>query len=151
MKFSETQLQFFQLLNRLKKFGWDTQFQVLKPPEYIALHIIADYHSEHPDTPGLYVSKFASSLHITLPAASKSLKHLEQQGWLRRTVDPENRRNTFISLTEAGRAILEQETAYCAQQSNRVFQRFGQENTSALLQGLNQLLDLAEEEFSKGR
>lgn len=149
MEFSETQLQFFHLLNRLKKFHWSSQFQTLKPPEYVALYMIADYHSEHPDSPGLYVSKFASNLHISLPAASKSLKQLEQQGWLQRTVDPQNRRNTFISLTEAGKEVLDRETLYCAQQSNRVFQRFGLENASALLQELNRLLDLAEEELSK--
>lgn len=147
MEFSQTQLQFFQVLSRLKNMEWDKQFQQLKPPEYIALHIVDQYHQQNPDVPGIYVSEFASRLGIALPAASKILKHLEKHGWLKRTVDPANRRNTFVSLTDEGAALVESETAYCSEMSRRIFTRMGEENTTLLLGGINRLLDLIEEEF----
>lgn len=147
MIFSEPQLQFFQVLNRLKKLDWGKLFSVLKPPEYLALHTINCYHQEHPDTPGIYVSDFAASLCIAVPAASKLLKAMEKQGWLTRMVDPNNRRNTFIVLTPEGASILESEQEYCAIVGSRVLNRLGQENTAQLLTGVNRILDIIEEEF----
>lgn len=147
MQVSDTQRQFFQVLDRLKNMNWDKQFQTLRPHEFIALSSVAQYHEQFPEVPGIYVSEFASRLGVALPAASKILKNLEKQGWLKRTVDPENRRNTFVSLTEEGLSLVESESAYCCQMSSRVFERMGAENTTLLLGGINRLLDLLEEEF----
>jgi DNA-binding MarR family transcriptional regulator len=149
MNFSETQLQFFHVLERLRKIDWGKQFQVLKPPEFCALSIIYTYHKEHPEIPGIYVSAFAERLRVSLPAASKMLKHLEGQGWLTRMVDKNNRRNTFIVLTEEGAALFQQEQAHCAASSERILTRLGEENTNLLLRTVNQTLDLVEEEFNR--
>lgn len=147
MILSETHHQFFQVLNRLKQLDWNKQFSVLKPPEYIALTIIDEYHRSHPDVSGIYVSDFAERLHVAPPTASKLLKQMEGEGWLCRMVDRNNRRNTFISLTAAGKELLTSEQEHCAALGNRVIQRMGKENSAALLAGLNHMIDLIEEEF----
>lgn len=147
MAFSETHQQFFQVLNRLKKLEWGKQFSILKPLEYLALITVGEYHQAHPAVPGIYVSDFADQLHITPPTASKMLKQMEEQGWLCRTVNRNNRRNTFISLTEAGQELLAAEQERCAAMGDRIIRRMGKENAAALLAGLNRMVDLIEEEF----
>jgi DNA-binding MarR family transcriptional regulator len=77
------------------------------------------------------------------------LKHLEGQGWLTRMVDKNNRRNTFIVLTEEGIDLFQREQAYCTASGERVLTRLGEENTNLLLRTVNQTLDLVEEELSR--
>ncbi|MCQ2441843.1 MAG: MarR family winged helix-turn-helix transcriptional regulator [Oscillospiraceae bacterium] len=147
MEYAETQLQFIRVLDRLKRLDWSKQFKQLRPPEYIALFILRKYHQEHPEVPGMYVSVFAKKLEIPAPAASKLLNTLENNGWVTRMIDPASRRNTFILMTDAGEAIYLHESRYCAEKSNRIFERMGTENISTLLIGINQILTIMEEEF----
>lgn len=147
MPISETHMQFLSLLERLEKIRWNRQFQILKQPEFCALQAVSTYQRVHPEVPGIYVSDLASDLQLTMPTASKLLKGLEQRGWLRRTVDPKNRRNTFVSLTPEGQILLEEEREHSIQMANRVFQRLGKENTAVLLQSLEGIIGILEEEF----
>lgn len=146
---SETHLQFYRLMERLRKIDWNKQFQTLRVPEFLALHTIYTYHHSHPDVAGMYVSAFAETVCITMPAASKLLKLLEQQGWIIRQVDRDNRRNTFIILTEAGETLYHSECRYCVQKGDRIFAKLGAENTAALLSAVSGILDVLEEEFQE--
>ncbi len=149
MEFTETHLEFYRLLNRLRKIDWNKQFQTLKVPEFLALDTIYRHHADHPDVPGMYVSAFAETVCVTMPTASKLLKSLEAQGWITRSVDKNNRRNTFIILTEAGRALYLSERRFCAQTGANIFSKLGEENTAALLAAVTQILDVVEEEFQE--
>lgn len=148
MDFTDTHIQFFRILERLKKVSWNRQFRTLKGHEFMALNQFYQYHQAHPEVPGMYVSTFAESMCITLPAASKLLKMLESQGWITRMVDKNSRRNTFILLTDEGESIYLAERDHCAQFGARLFERLGEENTERLLSSINQLVDLVEEEFN---
>lgn len=147
VRFTPTHFQFFQVLDRLKRLDWSKQFETLRPPEYIALFTLRQYHQKHPEVPGMYVSAFAKELNLPAPAASKLLNVLENSGWVRRMIDPASRRNTFILLTEAGEEIFLKESDYCARMGSRIFERMGTENIDALLVSVNQMLTVLEEEF----
>lgn len=149
MYFSDTYLQFVQLLERLRKLDWTNQFPKLKPPEFTALRLVQDYQEEHPDIPGIYVSELAERMHLPLPATSKLLKQLEHQGFIRRTVDLCRRRNTFVSITPLGESMVEEGMQRCAALGNHLFQQMGQEDATRLLESVARMVDLLEDELAK--
>lgn len=52
----------------------------------------------------LTVSALAKTRHVSLQAMSELVQHLVAQGWLEREPDTRDRRQTLLSLTDAGRA-----------------------------------------------
>jgi DNA-binding MarR family transcriptional regulator len=57
--------------------------------------------------PGARVADVAAEFAIGIGATSKGADRLEQQGWLRRTPNPADRRSSLLSLTEAGARLAE--------------------------------------------
>ncbi len=56
-------------------------------------------------------SDFAGTLMLTSSGTTKRLDRLEQAGLIERTPDPDDRRGTLISLTAAGRDLIDSVTA----------------------------------------
>jgi DNA-binding MarR family transcriptional regulator len=54
------------------------------------------------------VKQLAQAATVDAPAATVAVNDLEERGLVVRTVDPENRRCKTVSLTEAGRAVVDQ-------------------------------------------
>jgi DNA-binding MarR family transcriptional regulator len=52
-------------------------------------------------------SEFSDALMLTSSGTTKRLDRLEQAGLIARSPDPEDRRGTLITLTEAGRALID--------------------------------------------
>ena len=56
-------------------------------------------------------SEFTSALMLTSSGTTKRLDRLEQAGLITRTPDPDDRRGTLITLTDAGRELIDNVTA----------------------------------------
>lgn len=78
--------------------------QQLSVAELAALHLI-DKHGS------LRVSDIAKSLDIALVAASRAVSTLVDQGLVVRTEDPEDRRSRTLTLSEAGRDLIDTTSA----------------------------------------
>ncbi|MCD7928999.1 MAG: MarR family transcriptional regulator [Clostridiales bacterium] len=145
MKPTKIHRRFYQSLDRTRKLKRWFADRPMRFPEFLMLTAINEYHKEHPEVQGIYVSALAEQLDLTVPAASKQLRHLEQQGWLVRTVDRQNRRNTFVSLSAQGQQVLAEEETFYLELSDRVFQQMGEERCLSILDGISDMLDLLEE------
>lgn len=71
--------------------------------EFGMMNIIKENSS--PD--GITVSQIAAKLEITTPAVSRTLKSLDEKGFIERRVNMLNRRSTIVRLTEKGEKILD--------------------------------------------
>lgn len=71
--------------------------------EFGLMNIIKDNGS--PD--GITVSQIAAELEVTPPAVSRTLKSLDEKGFIERRVNMLNRRSTIVILTEKGEEILD--------------------------------------------
>jgi DNA-binding MarR family transcriptional regulator len=58
----------------------------------------------------LSAGEVASIERVQPPSMTKILAALEASGWVQRAAHPEDRRQSIISITPAGRALLEAET-----------------------------------------
>jgi DNA-binding MarR family transcriptional regulator len=56
--------------------------------------------------PGLRLGDLHPAVRLTQPSLSRMIARLEQQGWLARTGDPNDRRGVLVTLTPAGREVL---------------------------------------------
>jgi DNA-binding MarR family transcriptional regulator len=56
----------------------------------------------------LRVSELAKCLELDASTVSRHIRNLEENGYLNRTGDPDDRRATRVGLTDRGRAVLEE-------------------------------------------
>ena len=68
-----------------------------------------------------------------------------------RLPDPSDRRVTYITLSEAGEAILEQAKTHMDEVSSRLMARMGKEDTEELTRLLNKLFLLMEQELKEAK
>lgn len=136
---------------RMKKVRLNAMSSHVVYTEYQALYQINLYMMEHPDSPGIYVSKLALDLLITPPAASRLLNTMEGKGLIARTVDKGSRRNTFVSLTPAGSEILTQTAKDLEESKLRLIRRMGYEDITKLIELWNKLAEVMEEEVESTR
>lgn len=114
--------------------------------EYVALSHISRYVEENPGSPGIYVSELADRMETATSAVSRMLKSIEGKGLITRTVDLENRRNTYVCLTPAGRQILADSAMGMEELWKRLLQRMGDEDAHKLIELWNKLASIMEEE-----
>lgn len=86
------------ITRRLKPRPIDSR---LDPASVWVLHYVA---AQAP----LRVSELAKCLELDASTVSRHIRNLEENGYLSRTGDPDDRRATRIGLTDRGRAVLEE-------------------------------------------
>ena len=74
---------------------------------------------EHGTDGAIYVSDLAAACKQPLPAISRGLRQLEQDGLIERITDPKDRRKTLVRATEKGLAASRR----CEDALNRYFER----------------------------
>lgn len=98
---------------------------------------------------GVRVSQLVRSMELPPPAVSRGLRILDNKGYVVRTVDVRDRRNTFVSLTESGRAVLREANDIIDGFSEAVFANMGDEVMGRLNEYLRQLVDVSKEEIER--
>lgn len=141
---------FFHLLLQLRRIHWGSELETMTQAEFMAISAIRKGHEAQPDKPGVYVSSLAEELMVSVSMVSKMLRSLEEKGWILRTVDPATRRNTFVSLTDAGRELHNQEMERNAAVNQRVLEKMGQERMARLLSDAELLAKCYAEELGTG-
>jgi len=90
-------------------------------------------------------SGLALVLDASPPGVSQLLSGLEERGWLRRELDPEDKRKVRILLTAEGKAVLEQMRLRWREVSRERYARLSTEEISMLTQSYRKLLAQAVE------
>lgn len=147
MEINEIQEEFLKTGGRFGKMRYEVLFHDISRREYEMLAAISRYMEENRDGKGIYVSKLAGMLKVSSPAVSRMVGMLEEKGYIQRAVDKEDRRNTYVYLTESG---MNKRTATEQVMQNvfrKVFLRMGEKNMLEILKLWNQLADIMEEEI----
>lgn len=94
----------------------------------------------------IYVSELAKTVKQPLPAISRELRLLEQDGMVLRTTDPADRRKTLVRLTPAGEQTLQACEKELRAYFTRVMARMGPEKVTQMLELQQVLIDALEAE-----
>lgn len=97
-------VQFLAHVNRLGKRGMRA---ALASQPKCRLGMLEHLHTmieQHGHDGTIYVSELAKNLQQSMPAVSRGLRYLEQDGHIRRETDPHDRRKTLVCITPEGEA-----------------------------------------------
>ncbi|MDO4286239.1 MAG: MarR family transcriptional regulator [Eubacteriales bacterium] len=116
--------------------------------EFGFLRMIEEFQYDHPDVPGIYVSDLAACTGITKSGVSKSLNNLERRGMIRRTIDPNNRRNTFVSLTEEGHLFCMKQHKHWHTLIMQISEEMGEEHFLEVVAGVREIVQIMVRELT---
>lgn len=141
--------QFTQMMQRFRRLKSAQYYAELTRGEFAALEMLRQQSLLHPQERGVYASVLAGHIHVSAPALSRMLKGLQSKSYIERIVDPEDRRNTYIRLTDAGSGALERAKEHLHLLLDRVLDRMGEENLRVMLGQCERLLEIIESETRK--
>ena len=113
----------YNIIRKLKLLNLSDSLNILPHGELTILDILWKASESHP---GQYitVSDIAKQLGVTRPAISRTLRKLEMKGCIQRLTDRQDRRITYVLITEDGRTALNENIEIITSFMNRVFSHF---------------------------
>lgn len=140
--------KFFEAFHRFRKLDITSMFPELSGSDFRTLMTIECVGKEK-EGKGVRVSELAQEMRVAPPAASRTLKGLEERGLISRSVDTNDRRNTYVSLTEPGKKALADAEQIMNDFSNAVFERLDEEKMEHLIAYLKEIYEVSEQEIKK--
>ncbi len=138
----------FEAFHRFRKLDITSMFPELSGSDFRTLMAIECVGKEK-QRKGVRVSELAQEMCVVTPAASRTLKGLEERGMIERTVDTEDRRNTYVFLTEKGKKVLADTEQIMDDFSNAVFEHLDEEKMKHLIAYLKEIYEVSEQEIKK--
>lgn len=132
---------FVRTLDSLRPQRWNGLLKGVSHHEFGFLMMILRFQQQHPEVKGIYVNELAKNMRITKSAVSKMLGNLERRELVERAVDPDNRRNTFVFLTEQGAELCEMQHERLRQFLQQVAAELGEQRYREILDGIQELSD----------
>jgi DNA-binding MarR family transcriptional regulator len=108
--------------------------------------LLAHLGTEEPQT----VSQLAEAVGLSLPAASKLTRDLEEHRLVERREDPEDRRRTIVTLNEATAKAVREWLGHRSHPLEKTLALLDDAERAAFLKGLNALADALMEESTHG-
>lgn len=114
--------------------------RVLNEVDYILLHIIMETGSGQEIYEGkTYLKDLSEKMVITIRQTSKLVGKLKERGLVKWAHDGDGKDGTYVTITDEGRKLLEQQEAVYRQYYGNVIEKFGKDNLIQLLNLMKQL------------
>ena len=140
--------EFFEAFHRFRKLDITSMFPELSGSDFRTLMTIECVGKEK-EGKGVRVSELAQQMRVAAPAASRTLKGLEERGMIERSVDTEDRRNTYVFLTKKGKEVLADAEQIMNDFSHAVFERLDEEKMEHLIAYLKEVYEVSAQEIKK--
>lgn len=93
------------------------------------------------------VSELARKTKVLPSAISRTIKGLEEKGYVERIVNKDDRRNTYVEMTEKGMEAAEEVREIMSDYGNAVLSKLDEDDLSQLISYLNNIYDIAKKEI----
>ena len=93
------------------------------------------------------ISELAKKTRVLPSAISRTLKRHEEKGYVERTVNKNDRRNTYVEITDRGREVAQEVREIMRDYGEAVLSKFDEEELSMLISYLNNIYDIAKKEI----
>lgn len=149
----EEQKQFFDIMDSFRKMNITSMLPGISHGDFAVLKMIRRCLQEQKDNAAgetaVKVSGIVKCSEMPAPAISRTLKHLEEKGYIVRTVDSTDRRNTFVNITEDGEALLNEADRIMSDFADTVFGQMGDDTMKKLNSYLARMAETAKAEIAK--
>ena len=139
-------MHYMHRLSRGIKHGAKTALDGCPKCHFMMLEAVLIQINEHGTNGTIYVSDLAAAAKQPLPAVSRGLRQLEQEGLIERITDPNDRRKTLVKATEQGLAASRQCEESISGYFDRVFARIPPQQREQMFALKDVLLDAVEAE-----
>ena len=141
----------WEALHMFRKLNIGSILLHLNKSEFVLMNGIYHVQKKIGSKHGVKMSDLAEYAHALPPAVSRSIKALEERGYVRRFADQKDRRNTLVEITESGQEVLQESNAIIDEFIRRVFEKTDKEEMARLVNYIYQQYELAKEELEKIR
>lgn len=93
------------------------------------------------------ISELAKKTRVLPSAISRTLKRLEEKGYVERTVNKNDRRNTYVEITDRGREVAQEVREIMRDYGEAVLSKLDEEELSMFISYLNNIYDIAKKEI----
>lgn len=125
-------------------------FQKLSIPEYLAMHIIKESELTDDLYAGrTYLKDIADKMQRPVRQTSRMVKALQERGLVKWSHDGDGSEGTYVTITESGSRMLEEEEEALKKYYGKVIASYGRENLVQLLQLMKQLETVMSTEFEE--
>lgn len=141
---------FPQIMHKMGKLSVDAVIgRDMTQNEFIALNILHDYKKENKESQGIYVSTLSAVMRTSVSGISRMLRVMEDRGLIERSVDREDRRNTFVSITDQGESLRTEGMERVEKIFHTVSVRLGLDKVDYLIGLLTDFVEIMQEETEK--
>lgn len=147
----EEQKQFFEVLEAFRKINVSAILPDISHGDFGILKTI-DYcrtNCKDAENGDVKVSALVRCTKLPAPTVSRNLRSLEEKGYIVRSIDKKDRRNTYVELTGEGEELLTEADGIMSDFADAVFGRLGEETLIRLTDYLRRLVDTATKEIEK--
>ena len=134
-----------QLSDETKR-GMKTSLEECPRCHFVMLEGVLANIEQHGTDGNIYVSDLAAAVRQPMPAVSRWLRQLEQDGLIERITDPHDRRKTLVRPTEKGLDASRQVETAISRYFERVICRIPEEQREQLFSLTGVLLEAVEAE-----
>lgn len=110
-------------MERLSRLNPDKVIEGLSPPEFSVLCCVGEFPLKNGGRPSS-VADIASMMKVSVPAVSRTLRSLQEKGWIERTVDEFDRRSVRVTLTPTGEEMMRANMKRVVEVLNRILSVF---------------------------
>lgn len=140
----ELQNELVQAMFRLKKMmnrglGRDTNNINITMSEFILMREVAENTKDVYNPSAL--TEVREYLSVSKAAVSQMLNSLEKRGYILREIDPNNRRNIIVILTDEGRTAFEKKNQEFYDRFEMVIRGIGEKDVSLFIAMINKMSD----------
>lgn len=140
--------QLFEVIVKFRKLHLSTLLPNIAHSEYMTMRAVSCL-AEKSEEEGVSVSKIAKEMTVPAAAVSRSIRQLEEKGYIIRSVNQKDRRNTYVSLTPTGRKVLQEADMILTDLARNVLDNMGADNVKQLNSYLIQFYETVREEMEK--
>lgn len=118
-------------------------FRKMTLQEYIALYTISfEREGADADNGRTYLKDLSEKMQLTMRQTSKMVEKLKDRGLVLWSYDGTGSEGTYVTITETGEKLFEEQEAILRECYGKVIHKFGKENLTLLLKMMQQLDNL---------
>ena len=133
----------FQSMHQFHKLNIGAMMPGITKQEFIAMSVILDKGEDGKIT----ISELAAKAKVLPSAVSRTLRGLEEKGYIVRNVNENDRRNTYVELTQKGEETARQSKQIIHDFGVAVMSQVNEQDMEQLIQYMDNIYDIAEKEI----
>lgn len=133
----------FRAMNQFHKLKFSDMMQNMSKADFIVMNVIMNKGKDDKMT----ISELAAIARMLPSAISRTLKGLEEKGYVERTINKQDRRNTYVELTEEGKKQTREVRQAMRDFGKTVMAKLDEQEMNQLILYLNNIYSIAEKEL----